>query len=150
MLVAAVLTLALSVPTALLCAVAATVMVVAGDDFSSFTFDDPGRRGPGDDLALGAVVALGVLASWALSACVLAVLVMRRHHGARIALVVSSAATAVVSLLAIGTLVSVLTLAASIAVIVLLLVGGSPRRTPAGPVSSRPGRPRPGAAAPRR
>ena len=50
---------------------------------------------------------------------------LRRSNGARIALVISSAVSAVLSLLAIGSLLSGLWLIASIAVIVLLFTGGA-------------------------
>ncbi len=52
-------------------------------------------------------------------------LVLRRSNAARITLVVSSAVTALFSLLAIGSLVSAVTLLAAVAVIVLLFVGGA-------------------------
>jgi len=53
------------------------------------------------------------------------VLVLRRSNAARITLVVSSAMTAIFSLLSITSLVSAITLLAGIAVIVLLFVGGA-------------------------
>ena len=50
---------------------------------------------------------------------------LRRSNAARITLVVSSAVTALVSLIGIGSGVSALTLIAAIAVIVLLFTGGA-------------------------
>ena len=73
----------------------------------------------------GILVALLVLTGWCAATVLLAVLALRRSHAARIALVVSSAVTAVLSLLAIGSVISVVFLAAAIAVIVLLFTGGA-------------------------
>lgn len=76
--------------------------------------------------ALGAAVGvMGVLALWCLIATILGFLVLRRSNGARITLVVSSAVTALFSLLAIGSGVSAVNLIAAIAVIVLLFTGGA-------------------------
>jgi hypothetical protein len=76
--------------------------------------------------ALGAAVGvIGVLALWCLIATILGFLVLRRSNGARITLVVSSAVTALFSLLAIGSGVSAVNLIAAIAVIVLLFTGGA-------------------------
>ena len=76
--------------------------------------------------ALGLVVGVvGVFAVWCLVAAVLGALVLRRSNAARITLVVSSAVTALVSLLSIGSGVSALTLIAAIATIVLLFTGGA-------------------------
>lgn len=76
--------------------------------------------------ALGVVVGVvGVFAVWCLVATILGFLVLRRSNAARITLVVSAAVTALVSLLAIGSGVSALTLIAAVATIVLLFTGGA-------------------------
>lgn len=78
------------------------------------------------DSAFGVIVGfVGVFALWSLIATVLGVLVLRRSNGARITLVVSSVVAALLSLLAVGSGVSALTLIAAIAVIVLLFTGGA-------------------------
>lgn len=68
---------------------------------------------------------IAVFAVWCLIATILGALVLRRSNAARITLVVSSAVTILVSLLAIGSGLSALTLIAAIAVIVLLFTGGA-------------------------
>lgn len=84
------------------------------------------------DAGIDADAAVGVLAAfilglvvWALIALVLAVFVLRRSNVARILLVISSAVVALLSLLGITSGVSAITLIASVAVIVLLFVGGA-------------------------
>jgi hypothetical protein len=84
----------------------------------------------------GLFIAMALLLLWCAVAIVLAVFTLRRSNGARIALVVSASLTALLSLLAIASAVSVVTLAASIAVIVCLFTGGAGawfRRDPAPP-----------------
>lgn len=71
------------------------------------------------------LVALLIFIVWCLAAVVLAVLTLRRSNAARIALVVSSSVTALVSLLAITGGASAVTLGAAIAVIVCLFTGGA-------------------------
>ena len=76
--------------------------------------------------ALGVVVGVvGVFAVWCLVATILGFLVLRRSNAARITLVVSASITALVSLIAIGSGVSALTLIAAVATIVLLFTGGA-------------------------
>ncbi|HEX5918835.1 MAG TPA: DUF2304 domain-containing protein [Nocardioides sp.] len=78
------------------------------------------------DAAVGVMVAVVLgLVVWAIIAIVLAVLVLRRSNVARILLVISSAVVALFSLLGVTSGVSVVTLVASIMVIVLLFVGGA-------------------------
>lgn len=78
------------------------------------------------DAAVGVLVAVILgLVVWAIIAIVLAVFVLRRSNVARILLVISSAVVALFSLLGVTSGVSVVTLIASIAVIVLLFVGGA-------------------------
>eukprot|EP01031_Cornospumella_fuschlensis_P019094 gene19094-23392_t len=81
----------------------------------------------GDMVYLTAVVLVVMLAFvfWCISAIVLGVLTLRRRNWARIMLVVSSAVTALFSLLGITSGISALTLIAAIAVIVLLFTGGA-------------------------
>lgn len=79
---------------------------------------------PNDIVSLLVVVFL-VLVFWCIAAMVLAVFAMRRSNGARIGLVVSSAVVAVLSLISITSGLSVVTLAAAIAVIVCLFAGGA-------------------------
>lgn len=79
------------------------------------------------ELALDVIaVTSAALAVWSLIACALALLVLRRSNAARIMLVVSSAVTALITLvLALLVIVPGLNLVASIVVIVLLFVGGA-------------------------
>lgn len=78
------------------------------------------------DSAYGAVVAvIGVFALWSLIALVLGIFVLRRSNGARITLVISSAVTALISLLAITSGITAITLIAAVATIVLLFTGGA-------------------------
>ena len=86
-------------------------------------FDEVGISA--DDLVGLVLVMFVVLAVWCLIACVLAIFVLRGSEGARITLVVSAAVSAVFSLIAIGSGVSVITLVAGVAVIVLLFTGGA-------------------------
>ncbi len=66
-----------------------------------------------------------VFTIWCVIAIVLAVLAMRRQNWARITLVISAAMSALLSLLSITAVLPVLTLAGSIAAIVLYLTGGA-------------------------
>ena len=105
------------------------VFLVARDDFVREIQDVPEFQSSGidPDTAVGAVIAiLGFLMLWALIALVLAVFVLRRSNVARILLVISSAVTALFSLLGLsGGGGSAPTLLAAVAVIVLLFVGGA-------------------------
>ena len=76
-------------------------------------------------VATGIGVVAGVLAIWSLSAVVLAIFVFRGQSWARILLAISAGMTALVSLLMILTIVTFFTLAASVAVLVLLFVSQS-------------------------
>ncbi len=66
-----------------------------------------------------------MLPIWSAIAIVLGVLALKRSRVARIALVVSAAVTAMVSLLAIGSFISAITLIGAVATIVLLFTGGA-------------------------
>ncbi len=79
----------------------------------------------GDDVAVFIVAAFAIMAVWCLLTMVFAVLAMRRKNWARVLVVISSVVTALFSLLAILSGISMVTLAASIAVIVLYFVGGA-------------------------
>lgn len=122
-------------------AIIGIVVVAAKDEFITRIQDQPGFQDvtPNDVVSVVAVVCL-VFAVWCIIAMVLAVFTMRRSNGARIGLVISSALAAILSLLAVGSGASAVTLLASIAVIVLLFVGGSNdwfgRRDPGSPYST--------------
>ena len=81
------------------------------------------------------VAVMLVFALWSVIGIVLGVFVLKRSNVARILLVISSALVAVISLIGITSGVSAVTLAAAVAVIVLLFVGGASdwfaRRSPA-------------------
>jgi hypothetical protein len=78
------------------------------------------------DAAVGVLVAVMVgLVVWSLIAIVLAVLVLRRSNVARILLVISCAATAILSLLSVASGVTLAPLVAAIATVVLLFTGGA-------------------------
>ena len=125
---ASVVTLVLGGLSALLYLFLLVALLVARDSVldeieASEGFEDAGISA---DSAFGVVVlVVGVFAAWCLIACLLAVLVLRRSNISRIMLVISSAMTAVFSLLAITSGVSAITLLGSIAVIVLLFTGGA-------------------------
>jgi hypothetical protein len=125
---AAVITLIFSGLSLLLYAFILIALIVAKDEVLDAITQSPDFEdlGISPDSAFGAIVGfVAVFLVWCVIACVLAVLVLRRSNAARITLVVSSAMTAVFSLLGIGSLVSAITLLAGIAVIVLLFVGGA-------------------------
>jgi hypothetical protein len=71
------------------------------------------------------VFALVVLTLWCIIACVLAVFAMRGSNVSRILLVVSSVVAALLSLVAIGSVISAVWLLACIAVVVLFFTGGA-------------------------
>ena len=71
------------------------------------------------------VFALVVLTLWCIIACVLAVFAMRGSNVSRILLVISSVVAGLLSLVAIGSVISAVWLLACIAVIVLLFTGGA-------------------------
>lgn len=75
-------------------------------------------------LAVGWVVAV-VMLVWALSAVVLAIFALRRSNVARILLVVSAGMTALLSLLAITSILPIVTLLMGGATVILLFTGGA-------------------------
>jgi hypothetical protein len=125
---AAVITLIFSGLSLLLYAFILVALVVARDE----VVDEITRQPDFEDAGISADSAFGVIVAfvvvflvWCVIACILAALVLRRSNAARITLVVSSAVTALFSLLAITSLVSAVTLLAAVATIVLLFVGGA-------------------------
>jgi hypothetical protein len=125
---ASVVTLIFSGLSLLIYAFVMIAVVVARNDVIDAITDEPDFQdlGISGDSVYGAVLAfVAVFLVWSLIACILAVLVLRRSNAARITLVVSSAVTALFSLLGIGSGISAITLIASVAVIVLLFTGGA-------------------------
>lgn len=88
-------------------------------------FSESADLDSGTDLYVPLLIGMLVFLGWCIAAMVLAVLVLRRKNWARICLVVSSALTIVVSLVAIVGGVSVVPLACAVAVIVCLFTGGA-------------------------
>ena len=98
-----------------------------------------GEPGLGDidpnDLVSVLFVVFGAFLVWCALAIVLAIFTLRRSNGARIGLLVSAALSATLSLLAIASGTSIITLVASVAVIICLFAGGASAwfsRTPSG------------------
>ena len=71
------------------------------------------------------VFALVVLTLWCIIACVLAVFAMRGSNVSRILLVISSVVAGLLSLVAIGSVISAVWLLACIAVVILFFTGGA-------------------------
>lgn len=139
---AGIITIVFSALSLLLYAFILVALLVAKDSVLDEIESQPGFENAGISAndALGVVVAfVGVFAIWCLIATILGFLVLRRSNAARITLVISSAITALLSLLAIGSGISALTLIAAIATIVLLFTGGAgdwfARRNPAAPAA---------------
>ena len=127
---AAITTLVLSGLVGLLMLFGTIALAASKNDILRRVQDEMDRQNPqtsfNADSVYGAILAVCiVIIVWCLIACLLAVFVLRRSNGARITLVVSCAVTAILSLLAIGSVVSGITLIASIVVIVLLFTGGA-------------------------
>ena len=125
---AAWITIVFSALTALLSALGAIGLVVARDQVVTEMERVPEFQDANidADAVVGVLVAvvLGV-AAWAIIAIVLAVFVLRRSNVARILLVISSAVVVLLSLIGITSGLSVVTLVAALATIVLLFVGGA-------------------------
>jgi hypothetical protein len=128
-LAAGIITFVMAGLSGLLFLVFTLVMLVARDSFIDGFRDgaglDPSSADDADAMFAILLVIGVVLILWCVAAIVLAALALKRRNGARIGLVVSSALTILVSLLAITGGVSVVTLIAGIAVIVLLFTGGA-------------------------
>ncbi|WP_210649431.1 DUF4064 domain-containing protein [Nocardioides sp. SYSU D00065] len=114
--------------TALLFGLIALALVVARDQIIAEMERTPEFQDLDYDIdqAYGVTVAIlfGVVV-WSVIAIVLAVFVLRRSGVARILLVISSAAAALLSLLGIASAITAVTLLAALATIVLLFVGGA-------------------------
>lgn len=129
---AAVTTLVLSGLSAVVYVLLLVAMLTSKEAFLDGMSDELNSAGDNplgevDRETLFAVVSIATSAFliWCLVACVLAVLVLRRSNVARILLVVSSGMAALICLLAIATVIPIVTLVGSIAVIVLLFTGGA-------------------------
>ena len=125
---AGVITIILAGLSTLLFGVLLVALLVARDDVLDEIEKQPGFDDAGftaDDLFAAAVVFLAIFAIWCLIATVLGVFVLRRSNVARILLVISSAVTILASLIGISSGLSVVTMIAAIAVIVLLFTGGA-------------------------
>lgn len=100
--------------------------VLAREDLVEQLGGDPALQNIDTDTVVAVLrVVFGVFIVWSAIAMVLAYLAMRRSNAARIGLVVSSALTALLSLFAIMSGASVVTLVAAVAVIVCLFTGGA-------------------------
>jgi hypothetical protein len=126
---AAVITLIFSGLSLLVYAFILLGLVVARDEAIDEITRQPDFESSGisADSAFGVIVAfVGVFLVWCIIACILAVLVLRRSNGARITLVVSAVATALISVVgALAAVLPALNLIAAVAVIVLLFTGGA-------------------------
>ncbi|VXC30121.1 hypothetical protein [Nocardioides sp. AX2bis] len=127
---AAITTFILSGLMALLFGVGVIGVAVTGDEitreFNRSFSQESGMEGfSGSGVAVGLIVLLLVFLVWSVIAIVLAALAMKGRNWARITLVVSAAVAAVLSLLAIGSLLSGIWLIGAVAVIVLLFTGGA-------------------------
>ena len=125
---AGIITIILSGLSTLLFGVFLVALLVARDDVLDEIETQPGFQDAGftaDDLFAAAVVFLAIFAIWCLIATILGVFVLRRSNVARILLVISCAVTILASLIGISSGISVVTMIAAIAVIVLLFTGGA-------------------------
>ncbi|MGZ5399726.1 MAG: hypothetical protein ACXWDL_01145 [Nocardioides sp.] len=125
--VAGVVTLVLSGLTLVLLALAMTALAVARNevvDEMRRQSENLGEIDPNDVVSVLFVVC-GAFIVWCIVAMVLAVFTMRRSNAARIGLVVSASLAAVLSLIAITSGASAVSLVGCIAVIVCLFTGGA-------------------------
>lgn len=127
---AAIVAIVMSTISLLMFLVVTVGIFVARDEVEDAINDElANQQGMGDisagDLTAVVLVVMLVFVFWCISAIVLGVLTLRRRNWARIMLVVSSAVTALFSLLGITSGISALTLIAAVAVIVLLFTGGA-------------------------
>ena len=123
---AAVITLVMSGLVLALFALGFVALAVAREDVVD-QMRDTGGLGDVDpnDIISVLYVVFAAFIIWCALAMVLAVFALRRSNGARIGLVVSSALAAVLSLIAISSGLSIVSLVACIAVIVCLFAGGA-------------------------
>ncbi len=124
--IAAVVTMVLSGITLAILVIGTAALGIARDEVVDQLEGEPGLEGIDPSQIVSVLfVVFGAFIVWCLIAIVLAIFAMRRSNGARIGLVVSSALTAALSLLAITSGTSIITLVAAIAVIVCLFAGGA-------------------------
>ena len=128
---AAIITMILSGLCAVLFFGATAVMGVAKDDFLDAVRDEVRKQDATVTRAdlesiYGVIIGvMVVMAIWSVIAFVLAIFVLRRSNVARILLVVSASVACLLSLIGITSGVSIVTLAGTIAVIVMLFAGGA-------------------------
>jgi hypothetical protein len=128
---AAIITMILSGLCAVLFFGLTAVMAVAKEDFIDLVQDEARKQDQSFSRAdvesvYGVIIGvMVVMAIWCLIALVLAIFVLRRSQVARILLVVSASIAGLLSLLAITSGASIVTLAGTIAVIVMLFAGGA-------------------------
>ncbi|SFJ24957.1 hypothetical protein [Nocardioides psychrotolerans] len=127
---AGIVAIVMSTISLLLFLVVTAAIFVARDDVEDTINDElANQQGMGDisagDLTAVVLAVMVVFVVWSVSAIVLGILTLKRRNWARIMLVVSSAVTALFSLIGITSGVSALTLIAAVAVIVLLFTGGA-------------------------
>ena len=120
------ITLVLSGLVLLLLVLGMVALGVARDEVVDQMRDQEGLQDidPNDIVSVLFVV-FGAFIVWCIIAMALAVFAMRRSNGARIGLVVSAALAAILSLLAIASGTSAISLIGCIAVIVCLFTGGA-------------------------
>lgn len=125
--VAGVVTLVLSGLVLVLLLLGLVALAVARDEVVTEMRRQSAELGDIDpnDVVSVVFVVFGAFILWCIAAMVLAVFAMRRSNGARIGLVVSAALSAVLSLIAVTSGVSAITLIGSIAVIGCLFAGGA-------------------------
>jgi hypothetical protein len=124
------ITLVMSGLTGLLYGFITLAMIVAKDDVLEAIDDELAKQGATGDFdaesAFGIVlVVLAIMTIWCIIACVLAVFTMRRSKVARVLLIISSVVAALLSLVAIGSGISVVWLAGCVLVVIFLFVGGA-------------------------
>lgn len=125
---AAWITIVMSALSALLFIFVSLVAVLAQDLMTREIRRQPGFEDLGVDpgSVIGIVVAVMIVfALWSVIGIALGVFVLKRSNLARILLVISSAAVALISLASIASGASALPLVAAVAVVVLLFVGGA-------------------------
>jgi len=124
--VAGIITLVLSGLVLVLLVLGLVALGVARDEVVAEMRD---QSGLGDidpnDIVSVLFFVFGAFIVWCIVAMVLAVFAMRRSNGARIGLVVSAGLAAALSLLAIASVTSAISLIGSVAVIVCLFAGGA-------------------------
>lgn len=124
--VAGVITLVLSGLTLAMLTIGLLALGLASEQLVDQLGDDPALANIDTDSVVAVLwVMFGIFIIWSAIAMVLAVLAMRRSNAARIGLVVSAGVTALLSLFAITSGASAVTLVGAVAVIVCLFTGGA-------------------------